>query len=602
MTLAMTETYNEHMNTQFNKTSMIRYLFLTICLLLPQTSLLAADINVRLSHNPVALSDSFQLVFNAIGSLDGEPDFSPLEQNFEILGRSQNQNIQMINGNVTRQTNWTLMLMAKDKGAFQIPAIRFGSDLSKPISINVIAAATPQPGKPGGNLLLEVETKPAHVLVQQEIIYTVRLLVGAGLGRASLSDPKVKETDAVVEKLGEDSRYETRRNGKRYTVIERRYAIFPQKSGKLIIDPVMFEGVIGGRSRPSFGMFDDDFFGRRQNGTIKRIRSRQLQIDVKPAPKDARVHPWLPARNVRLVDSWATGVPDMQVGEPATRTIMLMADGLAAAQLPEFNMPVPKSFKQYPDKPELKSTTDRSGVTGTRQVKSAIVPTQAGTFTMPGFKIPWWNTKLQQREFVEIPPRKITVAGGISASSEPADTSNTTVKPDQVELPKASHEKTTPETAIRSEATELKFSALYPWLAIFFSLAWMVTAVAWWRGRNTKPTQQMDETSAANPDKAIKQIKQAYQKKDADAARSSILNWAAIIWQDSPPINLVDVATRLDGDVVGWINDLDQTLYGRSGSCWHEAPVAEHLSKNKNQTIRGKQDNLAALNPPPNTA
>jgi len=97
-------------------------------------------------------------------------------------------------------------------------------------------------------------------------------------------------------------------------------------------------------------------------------------------------------------------------------------------------------------------------------------------------------------------------------------------------------------------------------------------------------------------------MKQAYQKKDADAARSSILNWAAIIWQDSPPINLVDVATRLDGDVVGWINDLDQTLYGRSGSCWHEAPVAEHLSKNKNQTIRGKQDNLAALNPPPNTA
>ncbi len=118
------------MNTQSNKTNMIGYLLLTICLLLPQTGLFAADINVHLSQNPVALGDSFQLIFKAVGSPDGEPDFSPLEQNFEILGRSQNQSIQMINGNVTRQTNWALMLMAKNNGAFQIPAIRFGSDSS----------------------------------------------------------------------------------------------------------------------------------------------------------------------------------------------------------------------------------------------------------------------------------------------------------------------------------------------------------------------------------------------------------------------------------------------------------------------------------------
>jgi len=580
---------------------MIRYLFLTICLLLPQASLFAADINVRLSHNPVALSNSFQLVFEAVGTPDGEPKFSPLEQNFEILSRSQSQSIQMTNGNIKRQTNWTLILMAKSKGSFQIPAIRFGSDSSKPISIKVVAAATYQPGKSGGNLLLEVETKPVQVLVQQEMIYTVRLLVAVRLGRANLSDPKVKGADAVVEKLGEDSRYETRRNGKRYTAIERHYAIFPQQSGKLIIEPVVFEGVIGGRSRPSFGMFDDDVFGRRQNDTIKRIRSKQLQIDVKPVPRDAGVKPWLPARNLRLVDSWGTGVPDMQVGEPATRTLILMANGLAAAQLPEFTMPVPKGLKQYPDKPELKNSFDSSGVTGTRQAKSAIVPTRAGIFTMPGIKIPWWNTKLQRREFVEIPPRKITVTDGDAAASKPAPGINTTVKPDHADLPKTPYENIMPDTAIRSEAKESNFSALYPWLALFFALAWLITALTWWRSRNTTPTQQTNETPTASSDKAIKQIKLAYQAKNADAARSSILNWATTRWQDSPPTNLVDVAARLDGDIAVWINDLDQSLYGRSESCWYKSPVADTLLKNKKQPTQRKYDSLVTLNPPSDT-
>ncbi len=601
MTLAIIETYSKRMNTRAGKTAMVKYLLLSMCLLLSHANLFAADINVRLSHNPVALSDSFQLVFEVVGTPDGEPDFSPLEQNFQILGRSQSQSIQMINRNVTRQTNWTLMLMAKNKGAFQIPAIRFGSDSSKPIAIQVTAAAVPQSGKPGGNLLLEVETKPEQVLVQQEIIYTVRLLVAVRLGRANLSDPKVKETDAVVEKLGEDSRYETRRNGKRYTAIERRYAIFPQRSGKLIIEPIVFEGVVGGRSRPSLGMFDNDFFGRRQKGSIKRLRSRQLQIEVKPVPKDAGVKPWLPARNLRLADSWVAGVPDMQVGEPVTRTLMLMADGLAAAQLPEFTLPVPKGFKQYPDKPELKSSFDSSGVTGTRQVKSAIVPTRAGIYTMPGIKIPWWNTQLQQRQWVEIPPRQITVTGGATAVAEPADTSSTTVNPDLVDPP-TPQEGSATDSASKPETKQSNLSALYPWLALFFALAWLITTVAWWRIRNTKPAHQTAEVATTNPDKAIKQIKRAYQAKDSEAARSSILNWAAIRWQKSPPTNLIDVAARLDEEVAEWIKDLDQSLYGRSDSHWYAAPVADSLSKNRSQTAQRVQNNLAALNPPPNTA
>ncbi|MCP3672808.1 MAG: protein BatD [Gammaproteobacteria bacterium] len=581
------------MNTQSSNINIVRYLVMAICLLLPQADLFAADIQVRISHNPVALSDSFQLVFDAVGSLDDEPDFLPLEQDFEILNRSQSQNIQMINGNVKRQTSWTLMLMARATGSFTIPAIKFGTDQSKPLPIKVLDAASSQPGGASNNLLLEVETTPAQLLVQQEMIYTVRLLVGVRLGNASLSEPRVTGTDAVVEKLGEDARYTTNRNGKRYTVIERRYAIFPQQSGKLTIDPILFEGVVGGRSRPPLGMLDDGFFGRRQNGTIKRLRSKPVQLVVDPVPKDTKVQPWLPARNLRLVDSWSADIPKLEVGEPTTRTMMLMADGLLATQLPEFAMPVPTGFKQYPDKPELKSNTDGSGVTGTRQAKSAIVPTKAGTFTIPGIKIPWWNTEMQRREVVEIPPRQVTVTGTAPTRTTPAPIANDghTAEPEVQKQP------TRPQNKV-ADGPGSYMRTLYPWLSLFFALGWLATALAWWRGRHRRVPQHPAEALTKNPEQAVNQIRLAYRKQEAVAAHDALLAWAAATWPQSPPTSLVDLAARLDAETGAWIGDLDRSLYGKTESNWYEAPVADALLPNTKQTTKGDDDPLTALNPP----
>ena len=65
-------------------------------------------------RNQVSIDESFDLVFQAEGTLDGEPDFGPLEEQFEILSQHQSQNIQMINGQVHRSISWTLTLMAKE--------------------------------------------------------------------------------------------------------------------------------------------------------------------------------------------------------------------------------------------------------------------------------------------------------------------------------------------------------------------------------------------------------------------------------------------------------------------------------------------------------
>ncbi|MBT8130573.1 MAG: BatD family protein, partial [Gammaproteobacteria bacterium] len=59
---------------------------------------MAANITARLSHNPVSLDETFHLIYEADSNVDGEPDFSVLTKDFEILSSSQSTNMRSVNG------------------------------------------------------------------------------------------------------------------------------------------------------------------------------------------------------------------------------------------------------------------------------------------------------------------------------------------------------------------------------------------------------------------------------------------------------------------------------------------------------------------------
>ena len=94
----------------------ILFLFLAFCCGLAQ-----AAVTVSVDRNPVRVNESFQLYFESDGSVDGDPDFSPLQQYFQILNRSQSNNISIINGKYQRSLKWTLQVMSKQEGDFIHP-------------------------------------------------------------------------------------------------------------------------------------------------------------------------------------------------------------------------------------------------------------------------------------------------------------------------------------------------------------------------------------------------------------------------------------------------------------------------------------------------
>ena len=103
--------------------------------------LVQAEVTISIDRNPVHINESFQLVFETDESTDRDPDFSPLQQHFRILSRSQSNNISIINGKYQRILKWNLQLMPTQEGDFILPTIKFGKHESKSFLVTVKPAS-----------------------------------------------------------------------------------------------------------------------------------------------------------------------------------------------------------------------------------------------------------------------------------------------------------------------------------------------------------------------------------------------------------------------------------------------------------------------------
>lgn len=538
-----------------------RPLFAAVVMLLFASALPAADISVRVDRSPVALSESFQIVFEADGNVDDDPDFSPLERDFQIISTSQSSRLSIVNGNSSSTRTWTLTALARRTGRLQIPAIAFGSDQSPAGAVEITRAATqPVPQAAQNNeVFLEVEAQPLQPFVQQQIVYKVRLFRTSPTANASLSEPQLQQGDAVIERIGEDALYDTRVNGRPYQVVERRYAIYPQSSGTLKIGPLTYRGQT---DLSPFSMLDP--FARRPEMIVRQSAPVDLEVRAKPEGQDQQL--WLPARGLTLTESWSGNPPEFRVGEPITRTLTLTADGLTASQLPELPPWVPATFKSYPDQPELTDAKSAEGIAGTRVEKVAIIPNQAGAYELPAIRVPWWNTARNQFESAELPAQRVVVlpsaaAGGADASpAMPASSVN------QV----ATQAAPSPVTGA-APADVPTASRLWQWISAALALLWLTTLSAWWMSRRPRPVPAA--VHAHRLGDVRRDLKRACECNEAGAAKECLLRWAQMRWPQDAPRSIGDIAARSSSGFADGLRDLDAKLYGRQSGPWNGAAL-----------------------------
>jgi len=521
----------------------------------------AANISVMADRDPVVLNESFQLIFESDGSVDEEPDFAPLGRDFQVLSTNVSSNMNIVNGRISSSKRWQLTVLARRAGNLIIPSIRFGSEKSDEAVITV--AKTSAGNNSQGQrqeVFLEAEVIPERPYVQSQSLYRVRLFLSVSTSNASLTDPRISGATAVIEKIGEDNRFQTQRDGKRYDVIERTYAIYPQNSGELTIEPVVFQGQI---SRGS--SFFSNPFGPRPRTVL--VQSEPLILNVLPIPDTFTGNHWLPARKVALTEEWSEDPPLFRIGEPITRTLILSAEGLTGSQLPELPEWVTSDFKQYPDLPSMADTNNRQGITARRTEKIAMIPGQAGNYVIPEISLPWWNTVTNKMEYARIPARDITVQVPVQ---EDADTSLqvTPVAIGELEQPVNGISAETNGISEVSIADTRDEQRLWQWISIGLLIAWLGTLLLWWLGRSRAARHTNEKDNAETIKKISRQLNKACRSNDAATVKECLLRWGRMMWTAPLPASIGEIGLRCSEPLSQEITNLNNALYGRNRENW----------------------------------
>ena len=558
----------------------MRY-FISIVLLMVFSNIYAASITAQVDVNPVLVNDTFHLTYTASGSVDDDPDFSPIENDFELLGTQQSSNMSMINGTITRSKTWRLSLLSKSTGNFIIPAISFGSDRAPKVNVVVKKIPVSNTATPNQNFILEMVPSQQSGFVQQQFVITVKLLIAQNINNYQFSELATSNPDTLILPLGKDEQYKTYRGTKQYIVIEKKFAIFPQTAETLKINPFIAAVTMNNQSS---GRFYDPFNTRT---TSKRVYSKVTKLMVKDIPAQYNSNSWLPSTSVTLKEEWPQNKKFI-AGEPITRSIILKADGLTSAQLPEINQPVIKGLKQYPDKPESQEKKTTTGLTSIRKQKIALIPTQAGSYTLPAVNIEWWNTKTKKLETAYLAQRSFTVLPAplngnipITSTKQPVDTS---IKASASALPLA------------EKAQLNNTSSVWFWLSMLLLILWLATIVLWLR-YNSKTKQKKDKPSnlSNNIAASLSSIKVACKNNNAQETKNALLNWAKHIFKEPQPNNLNDIAKQVDGPLKQSITSLNTHLYSPQSSQWNCGELYEQCTKYKNIETRTKNKSNAAI-------
>lgn len=391
---------------------------LLLVLALSSFAIKAQDVDISVDRTELARGETLTLTIRVFEQRQGvQLDLTPLTDSFDVLGTRTSSQIRSINGTVESWTDYVVTLFPLNEGELQIPSLQINNTTTDPIDI-VVVNQGPRSNQGSDELFLEIEVNKESVYVQEQLLFTVRLFYTIN-GIRNPQFTELEMPDTVTQLIGSPNQYEELIDGVRYGVYEKRYVIFPQRSGPLEIPDILFRGEVTDGS--------SNFVFRNLNTRRVTAFIDGITIDVKARPTAAQSVDWLPASNLTVEESWDRDLDDLQVGDSIVRTITLRAEGLDGAVLPPVAQDSIDGMNLYPDPPDIQRTFIDGSIVGTRIETTTLVPTRGGEIIIPEVSIPWWNVDSDELEASVIPATRIevaAVAGAVPSEQAIASTEN----------------------------------------------------------------------------------------------------------------------------------------------------------------------------------
>jgi hypothetical protein len=520
-----------------------------------------AAVDAELDRDQVSEGDTIALTIRVSGDNDAEPDLTVLEKSFDIVSQSQSSSFTFSNYKQNSSREWRLQMFPKSTGTLTIPEITIGNEKTPALQVQVKQRNTQAEKNSSGNadpVFIKVSLDADSAYVQQEVIITAQVYQAVQLDNMQMSDPEFD--NANVKKINQTS-YQTTENGLAYRVHEIRYALYPREAGDLIIPEFVFNA----------RAFTDpaSFFNMSANNSIIRRMSKPLRLKVKPIPANFTGKIWLPARSLRLKEEWRDDQSMAQTGKAITRSVVIEANGLLSAQLPELPKQSVDGLQMYPDQPLLADQDTANGIRSTREEPVALIPTKPGTITLPEIRVAWWDVDNDQQKEAVLPASQLTATGQPlqdttalqSATGSSANNATQNSNSDNTEAEKKS---LSPQaSASNPDAT----NQIWKWVAMIAIAGWTITLVMWFLssrrqgtpGQNTKNIKanyQTDEQVAFN------RLRDCCRNNSVKDLRHELLHWAASTWPDTSQNTLDEISQRIGSvEFTRIIQQLDAQLY-----------------------------------------
>lgn len=403
---------------------------------------LAQKLTAQASKTKVAVGETFQISFSLNSNGNG---FKPPALNdFDVYsGPNQSTSMSFVNGSMSQSITFSYVIAAKKEGKFTIGAASMntsaGTVQSSPINIEVAKgsanaqaqnqgnAAPQNPTAPasenvGENLFVKTIVSKTKVYQGEQITVTHKVYTRYQLrgfqdikfpdytGFWSQDMPGNQQIQVVNENI----------DGVNYQVGElKRSYLFPQRSGKLQIEPMTIECVVRKPSNRRPRDIFEQFFGGGYEDVTYSVKSKPVTIEVLPLPEATK-----PVSFSGAVGSYSmkAQISKDKVKENDAINLTVTLTGKGNIKLVD-PLPIdfPEDFETYEPKIKENITAGAAGVSGTKTFDYLIIPRHEGNYTIDRLSFSYFDTDKKQYITIPSPEFTIQVEKGVGSESASAN-------------------------------------------------------------------------------------------------------------------------------------------------------------------------------------
>ena len=374
----------------------------TLLLVFFISGVLSAQVSfdAKVSKKQLGINERLRVDFTM--NTDGDDFEPPSFENFTVVGGpSQSINNSWVNGVRSFSKSYSYFLAPKKRGKFTIgqATIEIGGETYKTLPIKItVTAAIDKPKDPNDpdyiaseNIHLVAEVSKTNPFLNEAITVVYKLYVAQGTGVRNwreIDNPRYSDFWSQNIDLkginniqngtykGEDYRY----------VILRKTVLYPQKTGKLNIEPLSLDITVEVPSKRR------DVFGRSFMNTVNRtVSSGNRTINVTSLPEKGK-----PENFSGAVGNFNFKVTSNKQTLKATEALELSVEVAGKGNLKLFRLPkpvLPSALEVYEPEHSENVQIRGSGMQGAISDTYTVVPNYQGSYPIPNVSFSYFDLK-----------------------------------------------------------------------------------------------------------------------------------------------------------------------------------------------------------------